>query len=423
MIGSLSTKKLSRNERLSRTADWLAAGALLTLPWSTSATSILILGWLLVVIPTLNREDVFDQLREPAALTSIVLLALVCLGLFWTEASWPERIEGLRTFLKLLIIPFLLLHFRRSANGHKVVLAFLLSSFILLMYSWASLRWTSLVWPGGTRVPGVPIKDYIFQNMFFVISACALMHLALTFLERRQKLYTLLCLLFVAVLLANIAYVGTSRTAVVVLVILSFLIGYQRFGWRGAVALTAIVLLFGAVAWSTSSYFQERIVGLVQGTLQYERTGETSEAERLEYWRKSLVAMREAPVVGHGTGSIRDVFEKLQEGTKGAAGRVMGNPHNQVFAVGIQLGIVGIAALLLMWASHLLLFRGTGLVAWLGTLVVVQNIASSMFNSHISDFTSGWAYVLAVGILGGTALRQRADNPPRVEQTGRPLAD
>jgi O-antigen ligase len=161
----------------------------------------------------------------------------------------------------------------------------------------------------------------------------------------------------------------------------------------------------------------------VQGTLQYERTGETSEAERLEYWRKSLVAMREAPVVGHGTGSIRDVFERLQEGTKGAAGRVMGNPHNQVFAVGIQLGIVGIAALLLMWASHLLLFRGTGLVAWLGTLVVVQNIASSMFNSHISDFTSGWAYVLAVGILGGTALRQRADNARRVEQTGRPPAD
>jgi hypothetical protein len=375
----------------------------------------------MAVIPTLDRHEFVEQLKEPAASASILLWALLCLGLLWTEASWPERIEGLRTSLKLLVIPVLLLHFRRSTNGPKVLLAFLLSSLILVMYSWASLVWPGLVW--GTRIPGVPIKDYIFQNMFFVISACALMHLALTFLERRQKLYALLCLVFVAVLLANIAYVGTSRTAVVALVILSFLIGYQRFGWRGAAALTAIVLLFGALAWSTSPYFQKRIVGLVQGTLQYERTGETSEAERLEYWRKSLVAMREAPVVGHGTGSIRDVFERLQEGTKGAAGRVMGNPHNQVFAVGIQLGIVGIAALLLMWASHLLLFRGPGLVAWLGTLVVVQNIASSMFNSHISDFTSGWAYVLAVGILGGTALRQLADNPPRIEQTGASPAD
>lgn len=397
--------------RLLAAADWIAGGILLSLPWSTSATSILILAWLLVVVPSLDQRQVKVHLIQPAAFLPLAVWLLVLLGMFWSEATWSDKLEGLRSFHKVLLIPLLMIHFSRSENGPNVLAAFLTSCLLLLIYSWASLVWPEIAFEPGRwgRPPGVPVKDSISQSMVFAISACALMHFAITFREQRKSVYALLCITSIALLLANLAYVGTSRTAVVVLLILSFVIGFQRFRWRGAVTLMAGMLLFGAIAWSTSPYFRERITGLVEGTLNYEPTQETSEAERIEYWRKSLRAIREAPVIGHGTGSIRDVFEKSQVGTKGAAGRIMGNPHNQAFAVGIQIGIVGIAVLLLMWVSHLLLFRGTGLVAWVGTLLVVQNIISSMFNSHISDFTAGWVYVFAVGILGGMALRQRSD--------------
>jgi hypothetical protein len=59
-----------------------------------------------------------------------------------------------------------------------------------------------------------------------------------------------------------------------------------------------------------------------------------------------------------------------------------------------------------MWLAHLLLFRGEGLIAWVGLLVVVQNIFTSLFNSHIFDFHEGWMYVLGVGVAGGTLLKQ-----------------
>jgi hypothetical protein len=36
---------------------------------------------------------------------------------------------------------------------------------------------------------------------------------------------------------------------------------------------------------------------------------------------------------------------------------------------------------------------------------VVQNIFTSLFNSHIFDFTAGWIYVLGVGIAGGMVLK------------------
>ena len=38
---------------------------------------------------------------------------------------------------------------------------------------------------------------------------------------------------------------------------------------------------------------------------------------------------------------------------------------------------------------------------------MVQNIVSSLFNSHLFDFTSGWLYVFGVGVVGGMALRQK----------------
>jgi hypothetical protein len=36
---------------------------------------------------------------------------------------------------------------------------------------------------------------------------------------------------------------------------------------------------------------------------------------------------------------------------------------------------------------------------------VVQNIFTSLFNSHIFDFNEGWMYVLGVGVAGGMVLR------------------
>jgi hypothetical protein len=66
---------------------------------------------------------------------------------------------------------------------------------------------------------------------------------------------------------------------------------------------------------------------------------------------------------------------------------------------------------LAMWIAHLLLFRGDGLVSWIGLVAVVQNVVGSLFNSHLSDFTQGWIYVFAVGALGGMVLRQAA--PPQ----------
>jgi O-antigen ligase len=138
---------------------------------------------------------------------------------------------------------------------------------------------------------------------------------------------------------------------------------------------------------------------------------------RLEYWRKSLQFFAEAPILGHGTGSTRGLFERAAIGQTGASADVVGNPHNQTLYMAVQWGLVGVIALYAMWLVHLLLFRGAGLANWIGVLVVVQNIFTCLFNSHLFDFHEGWMYVLGVGVAGGmllsTGARSAAVGPDR----------
>jgi O-antigen ligase len=147
---------------------------------------------------------------------------------------------------------------------------------------------------------------------------------------------------------------------------------------------------------------RERVSTFMQEIHEY-RTADvrTSAGERLEFWKKSLEFVAEAPVIGHGTGTIREQFRRVATGESGASSLIAANPHNQTLAVAIQLGLVGTIILYAMWIAHLLLFRGEGLAAWIGLAVVVQNMVGSLFNSHLFDFTHGWGYVIGVGIAGG----------------------
>jgi hypothetical protein len=112
--------------------------------------------------------------------------------------------------------------------------------------------------------------------------------------------------------------------------------------------------------------------------------------------------------MGHGTGSIRDQFRRTAVVDIGPASLGVANPHNQTLAIAIQLGLLGGVALFGMWIAHIMLFRGGGFAAWIGLVIVTQNIVGSLFNSHLADFTQGWSYVVGVGVTAGFVFRDRA---------------
>lgn len=395
-------KSLDRATRL-YVVDVFAVLLAVSLPWSTSATAILAVVWLLAFIPTLERGD-REILLTPAGGLPVLLVLLGIAGMLWADVSWVQRWQGLDSFLKLLFLPLLFAHFRRSDRGTQLIAWYALSCIVLLLTSYAIV----LLHLQLTHDPGVPVKNAATQSGEFATCIFGFAYLAYDWIARRRWLWVLGAVALILAMFANMVFIATGRTALVVVAVLLVLFVALHLTWRGIALVSAATVVFVAVAWVSSPYLRYRTEGVWNEMQVSEATGvRTSSGERIEFAKRSLEFIREAPIVGHGTGTIHALFERVAAGHTGTAGVAAANPHNQTFAVAIQLGLVGAAVLWAMWIAHLMLFRGPGLAAWIGLVVVVQNIVGSAFNSHLFDFLQGWTYVVGAGVAGGMMLHAR----------------
>lgn len=388
---------------LARLSDTFAAALAASLPWSTSATGILVAIWVLTLLPTIEWSALRRDLARPPCAIPLLLVGLAILGMLWADVDLVARAEGLASFLKLLAIPLLLYQFSRSERGTWVLGAFLASSALLLTASWLNVLMPSLPWT--PKMPGIPVKDYISQSGIFTLCIFGLLYLAADMWPERRA-YSLALGAAGLLFLANIVYVATGRTALAVIPILFVLFGVRRFPLRRLAIFLLVGLLAAATAWATSSYLRERVTNVGNEIEKYRfENADTSSGERLEFWRSAAEIVEGAPWFGNGTGSVRDSFRRVGQGRSQIAANAS-NPHNQIFAVAIQLGALGAVLLLAMWVAHWRLFWTAGLPGWLGLVVVTQNVISSLFNSHLFDFTQGWVYVVGVGVLGGMVVRK-----------------
>ncbi len=393
-------------QTFAQAADWLAVGVAVALPWSTSATAILITLWLVAVLPTLDVAMVRRELATAAGGLPVLLWVLAALGMLWADVTWSERFGGLGGFNRLLVIPLLLAQFRRSEHGVRVFLAFLVSVSAVLLASSVLALFPRLPWH--TREFGVPVKDYILQSTEFLICAFVLFGLAVEEGHAGRWRAVTWFVALAAVFLANIFFVITGRTTLLVAPVLLLLLGWRQFRWKGVLGAAVLGCIVGAAVWVWSPTLHARMATSVAELHAYEASDAyNSTGLHLEFLKKSLSFVETAPVIGHGTGSIPEQFRNAVVNDAGSSAVASVNPHNQIFAVAIQLGLVGAAVLVAMWIAHLLLFRGSGLVAWIGLIVVIQNVVSSLVNSHLFDFSQGWLYVFGVGVAGGMVLRER----------------
>jgi len=400
------SRLLVLRQRLGAFADWLAIASAVAFPWSTTVTAVLIATWFVTLLGSWNIPERCGEQWTAAAALPLVLWGFGILGVLWAGVPWADRLASLNSFQKLFMVPFLALQFRDSHRGMCVLIGFLISSTLLLIVSWGLILLPDLAWRGRERMIGVPVKDYISQNTIFTLCIIGLAEGAFLAWQKGNRRGSLALVLLAAAFFANILYASVSRTALVALPVLLLLFAMRRLGWKSAAGLLIAMMLVLAAAWPTSSPLRARVTELFDVLLDHRPRPASPIEQRMEFWRKSLVIVSQAPVFGHGTGSIRAQFDLLAAGQSGMAGLSSANPHNQVLATAIQLGLLGALLLLAMWVAHLLFFFVPGLPAGIAFAIVVQNVISSQFNSSLFDFTQGWVYVLGVGVLGGMVVRE-----------------
>jgi O-antigen ligase len=369
--------------------DALAAAVAASLPWSTSATGILVALWLLASLPALDGAALWRTVMSAPGGLPVLLAVLGIIGLLWGDVSASERLRGVEPFLRLLMIPVLLVQFSRSERAVWVGAAFLVSATAALATSLAMM----LLGIQGSHGPGIAVKDDIAQNGFFALCAFALADMAVDSFARRPIAtagYAALALLF----LADIAYVPImSRTTLVSLPVLYAVWGLHRLPWRWFAGFLLAGIVLGAALWIAAPTVRERLAGIPADIM----TGaDTSSGARLAFWKGSLEILREAPLLGHGTGTISASFSR--HGYTNETARAT-NPHTSCSRSESSLALSA-------WRCS------SPCGHWIGLLAVTQNIVGSMFNSHLMDFDQAWLYVFAVGAFGGMALRQPSRHPP-----------
>lgn len=372
------------------------------IPWSTTAVAVFMVIWFVVLLPTIEPRAFLNTLRRPACWLPLAFFALAVVGMLWADGPWSMRLLGVDPVAKLLAIPFLLYHFGRSQRSHWVFVAFLISCVLLMLASWGVL-----FAPGWkmthAQIAGVPIKNSIDQSQEFVLCIFALAYLAARLLRQRHFAWAALSLALVLGFYANLMFVVTARTALIYIPVLLVLFASRYLSRSAGAILCAAVVAITAMIWFASPYLRLRVENVGTEYQEYKETKlATSTGQRLEWWRRSVDFIREAPLLGNGTGATKELLNRDAAGKTGTWSETIGNPHNQTLNVAIQWGAVGCLVLYAMWYFHLMLFWGSRrLAAWIGLIVVVQNFISSIFNSHLFDFDEAWIYVLGVGVAGG----------------------
>ncbi|MDB5634909.1 MAG: O-antigen ligase [Tardiphaga sp.] len=385
-----------------------------TLPLSTSGQAIAVSIFAVLALLTLDRARFNATLRTPAAWLPVALFALILIGVLWSMQPLSGAIKWVGPYAKLLLIPLVMATAFTPKQALQIAYGFIIACVFLLALSWASFLWPTGPWTW-FKSPGVPFKDNAVQSGCFALCAFGLAIGAIRIWAqdtRRAIAMIVLALLF----FADIFLIYLSKTGMLMAAALLGLFLVHVGGWRRVLMIAVPALIVIAVALWASAPAQRRLAEMSSDINASQGAGNgvqetVSTAARLDFWSKAIGFVKQAPLLGHGTGSIKPLYQAMEATKPSPYGEATPDPHNQTLHVVLQVGLVGGLLLWAMWIAHARLFLARDFASVIGQAIVLQNVIGSLFNSHISAVTQGMLYCLAVGLLG--AVVRSTTTPPR----------
>ena len=395
------------------------------IPVSTSGQAITVSIFVLLAALTVKREEWLATFATPAAAVPVGLFLLLLIGMSWSPTPFAPG-GGIGRYAKLLLIPIAMATPFTAREALQIGYGFLAGCLVVLVLSFLSF-FISLPPPFHSamvdpRMAGVPMKDNAVQSGCFALCAFALALGGVSVWVEGNRRRAAAMIVLALVFLADIFMIFISKTGILMTAALIGLFVVHAEGWKRSLLIAAPIALVVAIALWSSAPAQRRLAEIATDIHAVDGDKGSSEAtlstaSRLDFWSKAVEFIKEAPLFGHGTGSTKSLYQSLEATRPSPYGEAVPDPHNQFFAIAIQVGLVGGAILLVMWAVHFSMFIGGSFASAIGQAVVIQNFIGSLFNSHLSTVTQGMLYCLAVGLLGGIVQRARrrnliAESPP-----------
>jgi len=381
----------------------------LPIAWISLAKVLLLLSVLVYIsVNYISVKKVFRLSDTWTSKVTLAALVLFSISLAWTESTYSVALLTLVKHAKLIEI-FLLLMLVRTIRDAKIgILALMVGQSFLLISSWLLLFGVPIPWTTDPQGKYVVFSSYLDQSVMFASMAAVAWHL------RNERIWPKwLSVLLSAAALANVFFLLEGRTGQVVgVVVLSLIVMWSVPKRYRIIAIAISSLILSLTVYTGSVHFKTRLAGVVTESQQYSQKADiqTSAGWRLNAWHRSLQAIAEKPLYGHGVGSWALTVKRI-EGEKGAA--VFGegnssNPHQEYLLWGVELGVIGLLLFLLLLFSIAkdTLQYSIPIQRAIFSVVAVLSVAC-LFNSTLYDDLIGDYFCITLGLLMAYGIQNR----------------
>jgi O-antigen ligase len=399
---------------------WPVYGLCAFLPLSIAGISIFklitILTALVIIATALAAGRRLLELRTAPTVLALCLLGALAASLSYTSVSLAEALSVLTKYGKLLLIPAVAVLIRSRAQAVTALRFYFFTQSFIVLTSWFLFAGINLPWVPAQRCAVAAVYScYLDQAILTAGFSALAWHLRDDFPTRYGSAFAVAMAALAAL---NLLFALPGRTGQICL----FATVAVGVWWAMPRKLRPLAVLAPIVAFALamllSTQFNQRYAAVISEVKAYQsETGDhlvTSSGQRLSYWRKSLQAIAEKPMLGYGVGTWQQQYRRLEPGASSSGIASVRNPHQEFLLWGVHLGAAGI----LLFASWLSSFwwvsrnsppsamRAT--MSFLAVFVVACSLNSALYDGFTGDY---FCALLAVLVCLGRYSPSAASHP------------
>ena len=380
-----------------------------SIPISTALENIASSALLVVAILMVSiRKQILSTLKQPFVLCCVILYILFILGVTWSHAPSADIIRMLVKMRNYLFVPIFVAIFLFSPYRRALIVGFAIAvgiNLFLSLFTWL-INYPILQ---GAHSGGAwtVFRSHTYHTSFILLLMAGLLAGVLS--KKISGKYAIFSVIAVLLCITDVLFITDSRTGMIMVFIILALVFLQ---WRlkQGIIISEVLVLLVPVVYFSSPTIKARMTQAQENVTSFKGGGtvDTPVGVRLEFHRVSTLMIKEAPFLGHGTGSFAMSYKDYvsrNNGPKNAEGGLLvsGNPHNDYMWLGVELGVVGILALIAVILSFC--YQSRRLPApekWLAIILAAAYAIITLQNSFFTDNISGIGFVLlASAMLGG----------------------
>ena len=345
------------------------------------------------------RKKLASTLANPIAVAALALFGLFLVGATYTSGYPGDELDMLGKYLDLAFVPIFVNLFRDAQARRRAWLALAFALMLTLVISYLArigvISDNLLVM--GDRSNPVVFKQYLTQSVMMAFATLLFTQLARATQSINWRYWWSAMGLLAAI---NVALMSQGRTGQMILVALLLYLAHTIWPRRTVLMAAAIAAVVIGALISGAGGIHGRFSEALDEWHNWKpgEAAQTSVGQRLEFYRNSLAIVREHALIGTGTGSFTREYAGQVAGTAMTATI---NPHNEYLNIGVQLGAIGVLALLYVffcewrWAPML----PTESERHLARGMVITFAVGCLFNSLLMDHTEGLWFAWMTGLL------------------------